>query len=87
GDIEVLKLVHVEANHDPADPVEETRWLQSIADRKESRGMPNAIVAAVDLSAANAPAVLEAHASFANTRGIRQILNVHENRLFDYVGR
>ncbi|HYS62592.1 MAG TPA: amidohydrolase family protein [Paraburkholderia sp.] len=86
-DIEVLKLVHVEANHDPADPVEETRWLQSIADRKESRGMPNAIVAAVDLSAPNAPAVLEAHASFANTRGIRQILNVHENRLFDYVGR
>ena len=51
GDIDVLKLVHVEANHDPADPVEETRWLQSIADREESRGMPNAIVAAVDLSA------------------------------------
>jgi predicted TIM-barrel fold metal-dependent hydrolase len=87
GDIEVLKLVHVEANHDPADPVEETRWLQSVADRSESRGMPNAIVAAVDLSAANAPALLEAHASFANTRGIRQILNVHENKLFDYVGR
>ncbi|MFB9123599.1 amidohydrolase [Paraburkholderia dipogonis] len=87
GDIDVLKLVHVEANHDPADPVEETRWLQSIADRKESRGMPNAIVAAVDLSAPNAPAVLEAHASFASTRGIRQILNVHENKLFDYVGR
>ena len=87
GDIDVLKLVHVEANHDPADPVEETRWLQSIAERQESRGMPNAIVAAVDLSAANAPAVLEAHASFANTRGVRQILNVHENKLFDYVGR
>jgi predicted TIM-barrel fold metal-dependent hydrolase len=87
GEIEVLKLVHVEANHDPADPVEETRWLQSIADHKESRGMPNAIVAAVDLSAPNAPALLEAHASFANTRGIRQILNVHENKLFDYVGR
>ncbi|ACD20031.1 amidohydrolase family protein [Paraburkholderia phytofirmans] len=87
GDIDVLKLVHVEANHDPAAPVEETRWLQAIADRKESCGMPNAIVAAVDLSAPNAPAVLEAHASFANTRGVRQILNVHENKLFDYVGR
>ena len=87
GDIEVLKLVHVEANHDPADPVEETRWLQSIADRPASRGMPDAIVAAVDLSAANAPELLEEHASFANTRGIRQILNVHENKLFDYVGR
>jgi predicted TIM-barrel fold metal-dependent hydrolase len=87
GDIGVLKLVHVEANHDPADPVEETRWLQSIADRDASRGMPNAIVAAVDLSAQNAPALLEAHASFANTRGIRQILNVHDDKLFDYVGR
>ncbi|MGF6639131.1 amidohydrolase family protein [Paraburkholderia sp. MM6662-R1] len=87
GDIDVLKLVHVEANHDPADPVEETRWLQSIADRDASRGMPNAIVAAVDLSAQNAPELLEAHASFANTRGIRQILNVHDNKLFDYVGR
>ncbi|MBB5504466.1 amidohydrolase family protein [Paraburkholderia atlantica] len=87
GDIDVLKFVHVEANHDPADPVEETRWLQSIADRHASRGMPNAIVAAVDLSAQNAPALLEAHASFANTRGIRQILNVHDNKLFDYVSR
>ncbi|MGF6381686.1 amidohydrolase family protein [Paraburkholderia atlantica] len=87
GDIDVLKLVHVEANHDPADPVEETRWLQSIADLHASRGMPNAIVAAVDLSAQNAPALLEAHASFANTRGIRQILNVHDDKLFDYVGR
>jgi predicted TIM-barrel fold metal-dependent hydrolase len=87
GDIDVLKLVHVEANHDPADPVEETRWLQSIADRSDSRGMPNAIVAAVDLAAPNAPAVLEAHASFANTRGVRQILNVHDNKLYDYTGR
>nr|WKF61661.1 hypothetical protein HUO10_006193 [Paraburkholderia busanensis] len=87
GDIEVLKLVHVEANHDPADPVEETRWLQSVAQRAGSRGMPNAIVAAVDLSAPDAPALLEAHAGFANTRGIRQILNVHATRLFDYVGR
>jgi predicted TIM-barrel fold metal-dependent hydrolase len=87
GDIEVLKLVHVEANHDPADPVEETRWLQSIAERDESRGMPNAIVAAVDLSAPKAPALLEAHAAFASTRGIRQILNVHDKPLYDYVGR
>jgi predicted TIM-barrel fold metal-dependent hydrolase len=83
-DIDVLKLVHVDANHDPADPVEETRWLQSIADQA---GMPNGIVAGADLSADNAQEVLEAHASFANTRGIRQILNVHDNKLYDYVGR
>ncbi|EKS66757.1 MULTISPECIES: amidohydrolase family protein [Caballeronia] len=83
-DIEVLKLVHVDANHDPADPVEETRWLQSIADIE---GMPNGIVAGADLSADNAQQVLEAHAAFANTRGIRQILNVHDSKLYDYVGR
>jgi predicted TIM-barrel fold metal-dependent hydrolase len=87
GGIEILKVVHVEANHDPADPVEETRWLQGLAEQPDARGMPNGIVAAVDLAAPNAPEVLEAHAAFANTRGVRQILNVHENKLFDYIGR
>lgn len=87
GEIEILKVVHVEANHDPADPVEETRWLQGLANEAGSRGLPNGIVAAADLAAPNAAQVLEAHAAFANTRGIRQILNVHENKLFDYIGR
>lgn len=91
GDIDVLKVVHVEANHNPEDPVEETRWLQSIADaaayRGETRALPDAIVAACDLSAANAPQILETHAAFSRTRGIRQILNVHTNKLYDYVGR
>ena len=87
GEVEVLKVVHVEANHDPADPVEETRWLQGLANEAGSRGMPDGIVAGVDLSAPDATQVLEGHAAFANTRGIRQILNVHENKLFDYIGR
>jgi predicted TIM-barrel fold metal-dependent hydrolase len=87
GEIQILKVVHVEANHDPADPVEETRWLQGLANEAGSRGMPNGIVAGVDLSAPDATQVLEGHAAFANTRGIRQILNVHENKLFDYIGR
>lgn len=95
GDIEVLKIVHVEANHDPADPVEETRWLQSLADAANppgenpawQRGKPNGIVAGADLSLPDAAKTLEAHAAFANTRGIRQILNVHPNRLYNYVER
>jgi predicted TIM-barrel fold metal-dependent hydrolase len=86
GPVQVLKLVHVDANHDPADPVEETRWLQHVADN-EGHGLPTAIVAGADLSADNAQEVLEGHAAFANTRGIRQILNVHANPLYDYVGR
>lgn len=86
-EIELIKVVHVEANHDPADPVEETRWLQSVADSAESRGMPQGIVAAVDLSAPDAADVLARHAEFANLRGVRQILNVHANPLYDYIGR
>jgi predicted TIM-barrel fold metal-dependent hydrolase len=87
AEFEVIKAVHVDANHDPADPVAETRWLQSIADSPDSRGLPNAIVAGADLSADNVEAVLAAHAAFPNTRGIRQILNVHQDPLYDYVGR
>lgn len=85
--IEVLKLVHIDAGHDPSDPVAETRWLQEITARPESRGMPQAIVATADLSAADAEAVLEAHAQFPNLRGIRQILNVHPDPFYDFIGR
>ena len=85
--VEVLKVVHVEAAHDPAAPLEETRWLQSLADAAESRGMPQGIVAYADLSSPDAEALLAAHAAHHNVRGIRQILNVHANRYYDYVGR
>lgn len=92
GTVEVLKIVHVEANHDPANPVEETRWLQSLADSKHRSegmhsGLPNAIVAWADLSAPDVERTLAAHAQYANTRGIRQILNVHPDRLYGYVDR
>jgi predicted TIM-barrel fold metal-dependent hydrolase len=86
-DIDVLKVVHVEANHDPADPVQETRWLQGLADAGGARAFPDAIVAAADLSADDAQAVLEAHAAFPNTRGIRQVLNVHADPLYNYAAR
>lgn len=87
GDIEVMKVVHIDANHDPANPLEETRWLQSLADDPAQRGLPHGIVAAADLSRDDAEALLAAHAAFRNTRGIRQILNVHADPLYDYVGR
>lgn len=97
GSVDILKVVHVEANHDPADSVEETRWLQSLADsaEREEEGrtlggaFPNGIVAAADLSAPSGEveAILASHASFANTRGIRQILNVHADPLYGYVDR
>jgi predicted TIM-barrel fold metal-dependent hydrolase len=85
--VEVIKVVHVEAGHDPADPLAETRWLQSLADAPENRGIPQGIVAYADLSRPDVEQVLAAQAAFANVRGIRQILNVHADPFYDYVGR
>ena len=88
-DIDILKVVHIEANIDPADPVAETRWLQELAQAPSHRNLPNAIVAQVDLSqtASHVERILEQHCAYANMRGIRQILNVHPNAFYDYVGR
>ncbi len=85
--IEVLKAVHIEAGQDPADPLAETRWLQSVADAPGNRGIPQGIVAYADLSRPDVDQLLAAHAAFPNVRGIRQILNVHPDPLYDYVGR
>ncbi len=82
GDIDILKVVHIDAI--AADPLRETRWLQQLADET---GLPNAIVAYVDLSRPDADAQLEAHCTASNLRGIRQILNVHPDKTYDYVAR
>lgn len=87
GSVDVAKIVHIDAGHDPGNPLAETRWLQAIADDPGSRGMPNAIIGAADLSRPDVESLLAAHCESANMRGIRQILNVHENPYFDYVGR
>lgn len=76
ADFELLAAVHIQAEHDPSDHVRETRWLQGVADdAARSRGVPHAIVANVDLAAADAREVLEGHCAYANTRGIRQALH------------
>lgn len=75
GPLNVVKSVHVQADHDPRDPVAETSWLQGIADNPASGGLPHAIVAFVDLSRPDAPEVLDRHQRFRNLRGIRQMLH------------
>jgi predicted TIM-barrel fold metal-dependent hydrolase len=87
GDIEVLKVVHVDAGHNPADPLRETQWLQGLADAPGGGGFPQAIVAAADFSRPDVGALLEAHARHPNLRGVRQILNVHADPIYDYVSR
>jgi predicted TIM-barrel fold metal-dependent hydrolase len=84
--VEVLAVVHVEAAQDPANPIAETRWLQSLADAG-SGGLPQGIVAYADLSQPGVQTLLAAHAAHRNVRGIRQILNVHADPRYDYVGR
>ena len=71
----IVKSVHVQAEHDEADPVRETAWLQSVADRPESGGFPHAIVAFADLSEHGVEKILEGHCAHRNMRGIRQMLN------------
>lgn len=73
--IHLVRSVHVQAEHDPSDPVRETRWLQAIADGPDSRGFPNGMVAYADLSRADAEAILEDHCRYANVRGVRQMLH------------
>ena len=77
----------MEAAHDPADPLAETRWRQLLADTPGNSGMPQGIVAYADLSAEDVGDLLAAHAKHPNVRGIRQILNVHRDPVYDYTGR
>lgn len=77
--LSVVKSVHVQAEFDETRPVDETAWLQSIADHPDSGGFPHGIVGYANLSHSDVEATLEAHLAHPNVRGIRQILNWREN--------
>ena len=64
----VVKMVHVEAEWDPGDPLGETRWLQEIA---AAHGVPHALVAQAWLDRDDTEQMLAAQAAFANVRGVR----------------
>lgn len=70
----LVGMVHVEAGADFAMALEETDWLQGLADQ---HGMPNGIVAAARLNHPNLDALLAAHAARRNVRGVRHIVNWH----------
>lgn len=74
GDWDVRGIVHVDAGAEAAAALDETRWLQAMADRS---GMPNAIVAFADLSDPDVDTLLAAHARHPHVRGIRHIVNWH----------
>ena len=85
--LEVVKSVHLQAEIAHEIAVEETRWLQAVADSKDSGGFPHGIVAFADLSDPDVDRTLAAHAAFANTRGIRHIVNRHPNKAVSFTDR
>ena len=65
----VVATVHIEAAYSGPDPVEETAWLEEVAERV---GMPNALVVYVDVTQPGAAALLERHAAASpRVRGLR----------------
>jgi predicted TIM-barrel fold metal-dependent hydrolase len=65
----VTKVVHVQAALGAPDPVDETEWLEQLAQRT---GCPSGIVAHTDLASANANETLERHvAASPRVCGIR----------------
>lgn len=84
GDWDVRGIVHVDAGAEPAAALDETRWLQAMADRE---AMPNAIIAFADLSDPEVDMLLARHAAHANVRGIRHIVNWHPDPRRTYTPR
>lgn len=84
GGISIAKAVHVEAF--PTDPVAETRHVQAMADANGS-GIPQGIVGNADFARADVEKTIAAQAECANFRGIRQVVNLHDNPELRYVTR
>jgi len=78
----VVKTVHLQVEYDHNDPVAETRWLQSVADK---HGYPHGIVAFADLASKNVQAIIEEHCQYPNVRGIRQCLNYHRDPVKTFI--
>ena len=81
---DVRGMVHVDAGAEPSAALDETAWLQAMAD---ARGWPNAIVAFAALDDPNVEPILKAHAASPNVRGIRHIVNWHSDARRSYTAR
>lgn len=80
----VAGIVHVDAGAAASAALNETRWLQAMADE---RGMPNGIVAFAALDDPDVERLLAAHAEHGNVRGIRHIVNWHPDPRRTYTAR
>jgi len=67
----IVKSVHVEALWGN-DPVDETRWVQAVADR---HGFPHGIVSRAELRDPEVGETLDRHLESPNVRGVRECVN------------
>lgn len=79
GGFEIVKSVHVQANWDFSNPVAETQWLEQEAGLEGNGDLPTAIVGYADLSSPDLAGILDGHSSCRRFRGIRQVLNRHDD--------
>ncbi len=84
ADWSLAGAVHVEAGAQPSAALDETRWLQGLADHE---GLPSVIVAFAALDGPDVEGLLEAHASHRSVRGVRQIVNWHPDTGRTYTER
>ena len=77
--LNLIKSIHVQAEHDENNPIEETKWLQNISDNNNLK-IPNGIVAFADFSKETVSDILDQHLDYKNVRGIRQILSFDRDR-------
>ncbi len=78
--IDLVKSVHIQCNGGKSSPVEETEWLQSIADKN---GFPHGIVVHSNLLMDNIEQEIELHCKYNNTRGLRHLLNFDQSNPVD----
>ncbi len=75
--------VYIQCGWPPDNAAGETRWVQSVAERSEK---PLAIIGWADLADPGLGALLDAHGESANFRGIRQMLNWHDEAQYRAAG-
>jgi predicted TIM-barrel fold metal-dependent hydrolase len=80
----VGKTVYVQVNWTPYQEVDETRWVQSVADK---HGRPNAIVGFADLTSPDVEKTLASHLKSPLFRGVRQQLHWHANPQYRFASR
>jgi len=76
ANFELAGSVHVQVGVANGDEVKETEWLEVTAERD---GLPSAIIAYCDLTAADAQQVLDSHSRASRLRGVRQIVGRSES--------